>query len=171
MAAAKCRLSLRTGRGCQNHFQPRRCSWCCDAMARGDLGIAASLSPVSNPPLFDPFGGRERICAFGLSLRVYDCFGSSVVDHKATSARSRSVTVICPVAPAICTCPKNALPADGVGEFVRSERAGMQRSRDELPERLEILEPRLVGIVIVGCGVVHVGGQPDRVVDRRGLDE
>jgi len=30
-------------------------------------------------------------------------FGSSVVDHSATSARSRNVTVICPVAPSILT--------------------------------------------------------------------
>ena len=43
-------------------------------------------------------------------------FGSSVVLHSATSARSRKVTIICPDAPSILTCPKNCMPADG-GRF------------------------------------------------------
>jgi hypothetical protein len=43
-------------------------------------------------------------------------FGSSVIDHSATSARSRSVTVILPVAPSMLTWPKNCMPADG-GRF------------------------------------------------------
>ena len=36
-------------------------------------------------------------------LTAYTGFGSSVVDHSATSARSRKVTVICPLAPSILT--------------------------------------------------------------------
>src|SRR4051794_28259811 len=47
---------------------------------------------------------------------AYASFGSRVVDHNATSARSRNVTVICPVAPSILTCPKNCIPALG-GKF------------------------------------------------------
>src|SRR5437868_13399362 len=39
------------------------------------------------------------------------------------------------------------LGSEGVVEFVRSERAGVQRAGDELPERIEFLELRLVGIV------------------------
>src|SRR4051794_28571310 len=46
-------------------------------------------------------------------------FGSSVVDHSATSARSRNVTVSCPVAPLILTWPKNCIPAVG-GRFCLS---------------------------------------------------
>ncbi len=42
---------------------------------------------------------------------------------------------------------------------------------DELPERLEVLELGLVGIVVVRGGVVHVGGQPHRVPDAGALDE
>ena len=38
----------------------------------------------------------------GMEL-FHPTFGSSVVDHSATSARSRNVTVICPVAPSILT--------------------------------------------------------------------
>ena len=49
-------------------------------------------------------------------------FGSSVVDHSATSARSRKVTVIWPVAPSILTWPKNCMPADG-GRFCLSAPA------------------------------------------------
>src|SRR5437763_7976275 len=46
-------------------------------------------------------------------------FGSRVVDHSATSARSRNVTVSCPVAPLILTWPKNCIPAVG-GRFCLS---------------------------------------------------
>src|SRR6516164_8896730 len=63
------------------------------------------------------------------------------------------------------------LRAKGIVELVRAESAGMERSGDELPERLEILELRLVRIVVMGSRVVHVRGQPHRVVDRRRLDE
>ena len=37
------------------------------------------------------------------SVDRYPSLGSSVVDHSATSARSRKVTVICPLAPSILT--------------------------------------------------------------------
>src|SRR5499427_3168762 len=63
------------------------------------------------------------------------------------------------------------LRAKGIVELVRAESAGMERSGHELPERLEILELRLVRIVVMGGRVVHVRGQPHRVVDRRSLDE
>src|SRR5439155_6684969 len=51
--------------------------------------------------------------------RCYTGFGLSVVDHSATSARSRNVTVIWPVAPSILTWPKNCMPAEG-GRFCLS---------------------------------------------------
>jgi len=58
-----------------------------------------------------------------------------------------------------------------VVEFVRPERSGVQRSRDEFPERFEILKLRLVGVVVVRGGVVHIRGQPHGVGDARCLDE
>ena len=58
-----------------------------------------------------------------------------------------------------------------VVEFVRPERSGMQRPGDEFPERLELLKLRLVGIVVMRGGVMHVRGQPHRVGDAGGLDE
>jgi len=57
---------------------------------------------------------------------------------------------------------------EGVVEFVRSERAGIERPGDEFPERLEILELRLVRIVIMRGRVVRVGRQPNRVGDSCG---
>src|SRR5258707_14260576 len=53
------------------------------------------------------------------ALDLYPRLGSSVVDHNATSARSRKVTVIWPVEPSILTWPKNCMPADG-GRFCLS---------------------------------------------------
>src|SRR2546421_660423 len=50
-----------------------------------------------------------------------------------------------------------------VVELVRPERAGMQGTGDEFPERLEILELRLAWIVIMRGRIVHVGSQPHRV--------
>ena len=47
----------------------------------------------------------------------------------------------------------------------------MDRAGDELPERLEVLEHRRVRVVVVRGGVVHVGGEPDRVADAGMLDE
>lgn len=46
-------------------------------------------------------------------------------------------------------------------------RAGPE---DEFPERIELLELRLVGIVVMRGGIVHVGGQPYRVDDAGALD-
>src|SRR5258708_18988799 len=56
-------------------------------------------------------------------------------------------------------------------EFVRPERSGMQRAGDEFPERIELLELRLVGIVKMRGAVMHVRRQPYGVGDARGLDE
>src|SRR5581483_6683171 len=56
------------------------------------------------------------------------------------------------------------LGAESHVEIIGAERAGMDRAGDELPEWVEVLELRLVGIVVMRGGVVHVGGQPDRVV-------
>src|SRR6201999_865377 len=48
------------------------------------------------------------------------------------------------------------LGAERVVEFVRTESAGVERPGDEFPEWLEILELRLVRIVVMRRGVVHV---------------
>src|SRR5436305_13881892 len=47
----------------------------------------------------------------------------------------------------------------------------MDRARYELPERLEILEHRFVGIVVMRRGVMHVGGDPHGVANSGMLDE
>src|SRR5471030_544126 len=47
----------------------------------------------------------------------------------------------------------------------------MQRTRDEFPERLELLEYCPVRVVIVRCRIVHVGGQPHRIPDAGALHE
>jgi hypothetical protein len=92
------------------------------------------------------------------------------------------------VSPSIATWPKNWSPADG-GRFwlsgtfwyrpwvegwierARAEGAGVERARDELPERREVVEGRVVRVVEVGGGVVEVGGEPDHVGDGASLDE
>src|SRR5205085_2200236 len=58
----------------------------------------------------------------------------------------------------------------GIVELARAPGAGMQGPRDELPERLEVLELRLVRIVMMRGGVVHVGGEPDDVANTGTLD-
>src|SRR5260370_37683940 len=55
-------------------------------------------------------------------------------------------------------------------EFVRPERSGMQRAGDEFPERIELLELRLVGIVKMRGAVMHALRQPYGVGEARGLD-
>ena len=60
---------------------------------------------------------------------------------------------------------------EGVVEPARRPGAGMDRAGDEFPERVEILEHRAVRIVVVRRGVVHVGGDPDRVDDAGMLHE
>ena len=114
------------------------------------------------------------------------------VDQSSASSRSMSRTVICSVAPSMSTRPKNCRPAEG-GRFGLARPAAPSRSAasgpkvmsssfgpkvpacsgpgDELPERVEVLELRLVGVVVVRGRVVHVRGQPDRVGDARRLDE
>ena len=47
----------------------------------------------------------------------------------------------------------------------------MQGTRDEFPERLEILEYRAVRIVVVRSGVVHVGRQPYGIADAGAFHE
>src|SRR5467141_4392214 len=59
----------------------------------------------------------------------------------------------------------------GVVKFVRSKGAGVQRSGDELPERVEILELRLVGVVVMRGGIMHIRRQPYGVGDAGRLDE
>jgi hypothetical protein len=105
-----------------------------------------------------------RRCAAS-SLRLLIGFGSQRVDHSATSARSRSVTVICPVAPSILTWPKNCMPPTAAGSACRAGRLdelhfgpkvlsssfgpnvpACSGPGDEFPERLEILKLRLVGL-------------------------
>src|SRR5262249_9525749 len=63
------------------------------------------------------------------------------------------------------------LRAERVVEIVGTKTSGMDRAGDKFPERLEILEYGLVGIVIVRGRVVHVGRHPDRVANVRVLDE
>src|ERR1700730_15552571 len=49
--------------------------------------------------------------------------------------------------------------------------AGVNRTGDEFPERIEILERRLARIEIMRRGVVHVGREPHGVADSGALDE
>ncbi len=63
------------------------------------------------------------------------------------------------------------LGAEGHVEIVRAERAGMQRAGDEFPERVEVLELRLVRIVVMRRRVMHVRRQPHRVGDAGRLHE
>src|SRR5690606_1156327 len=57
------------------------------------------------------------------------------------------------------------LRPEGHVEIVGAEGAGMQRSGNEFPEGVEILEGRLVRIVVMGGGIMHVRSEPDRVLD------
>ena len=111
--------------------------------------------------------------------------GSISTDHRSRSSTSFSVTVMTSVSPSISTRPKNCSQNRGrdfrpaprcslsgtspsVQTYCRAGRrpgAGMQRAGDELPERLEILKDGAVRIVMMRGGVMHVGGQPDRVAD------
>src|SRR5262245_46248432 len=65
----------------------------------------------------------------------------------------------------------DALRPERVVERVLRKAARVERTRDELPERLEILEHRFVGIIVMRRSVVHVGGEPQRVADAGMLDE
>ena len=62
------------------------------------------------------------------------------------------------------------LQAKGLVGLVGTEGAGIQRAGDKFPERIEVLELRALGAVVVGGGVVHVGRQPDHVLHARILD-
>ena len=81
---------------------------------------------ADTPRLPKPYSTDALLCiasAEALAQHAgYTRFGSSVVDHNATSARSRKVTIIWPVAPSILTWPKNCMPADG-GRFCLPARA------------------------------------------------
>src|SRR5262249_19437452 len=63
------------------------------------------------------------------------------------------------------------LRAECVIELSGRPGACMERARDELPERLEVLEDRAARIVIMRRPIVHVGGQPHRVANTIGFDE
>src|SRR5262249_36956809 len=63
------------------------------------------------------------------------------------------------------------LRTECVVEFVGTEGSGVQRSRHEFPEWVEVLKHRPVRIIVMRGGVMHVGGQPDRVANTRMLDE
>src|SRR5499427_11136785 len=56
-------------------------------------------------------------------------------------------------------------------ERLRPPGACMEGAGNEFPERLEVLEHGLVGIVVVRGGIVHVGGDPNRIADAGMLDE
>ena len=69
-----------------------------------------SRQAEADQTLFDRCAGggaetprRRSAASRPFAMSGYPSFGSSVVDHSATSARSRNVTVICPVAPSILT--------------------------------------------------------------------
>src|SRR5690348_9378797 len=55
-------------------------------------------------------------------------------------------------------------------ELVRTERAGVQRARDEFPERIEVGERRARGIVMMRRAVVDVRGNPHDVADAPRLE-
>jgi hypothetical protein len=113
------------------------------------------------------------------SRGCYTGFGSSVVDHSATSQCHRHLsggTIDLDVAEelhagrgrqVLLVEPRRLdelhFGPEGVVEFVRSKGAGVQRPGDELPERLEILELRLVGVVVMRGGIVHIRRQPHGV--------
>src|SRR5262245_38382477 len=63
------------------------------------------------------------------------------------------------------------LRTEGLVRIVQVAAAGVQRSGDELPERLELLKRRLVGIEIMRRREMHVGGDPERVADALALEE
>src|SRR6266513_2683832 len=55
--------------------------------------------------------------------------------------------------------------------FIRSERASIDRASDEFPKRFEIVELRMHGIIVGRLRIVHVGSEPDNVLDPAALDE
>ena len=119
-------------------------------------------------------------------------FGSIRVDHNSRSATSFSVTVITSVTPSMAMCPKNCNPKQGarfspcsalhplwkiavgaerVVQVTRPPASGVDRTGYELPDRLEVLKYRAIWIVVMRCGVVHVGGDPRRVAHTGMFDE
>src|SRR4051812_47264167 len=57
------------------------------------------------------------------------------------------------------------LRAESAVQRIRAERARVDRTGDDLPERIEVGERRPRRVVVVSRGVMHVSGQPDRVAD------
>ena len=86
---------------------------------------AGTVEPPRGKPQGLTLGTNRRRNA----SRRYTNLGSSVVDHSATSARSRKVTVICPDAPSILTWPKNCMPADGDRKSTRLNSSHSLTSR------------------------------------------
>src|SRR5258708_599705 len=62
------------------------------------------------------------------------------------------------------------LRPERVVELIGPEGPRVERTGDEFPERIEIGELRLRRIVEMRGGVVHVGGEPDHVLDAVVLD-
>src|SRR5262245_41431024 len=79
----------------------------------------------------------------------------------------RQVVALCAAAPLL----EDRARTERVVELLRSPGAGMEGAGNEFPERLEVLEHGRVGIVMMRGGVVHVGGDPDRITDAGMLDE
>src|SRR6266705_4675522 len=61
--------------------------------------------------------------------------------------------------------------AEGPINFIRPERASIDWPRDEFPKRFEIGELRMDGIMVGRLRIVHVGREPDNVLDPVVLDE
>src|SRR5262249_48918369 len=63
------------------------------------------------------------------------------------------------------------LRAERVVDLVLAAGSGVDRAGYEFAERCKVLEHRLVRIEIVRGGIMHVGGEPERVADAGVLDE
>src|SRR6266849_6956016 len=60
---------------------------------------------------------------------------------------------------------------EGPINFIRPERASIDWPSDEFPKRFEIGELRMYGIIVGSLRIVHVGREPDNVLDPAALNE
>jgi hypothetical protein len=60
---------------------------------------------------------------------------------------------------------KDHLRTEGVVQRVGAKAAGIERAGDEFPERVKISKLRLLGIVVMDRAIVHVGSEPNDVLD------